>query len=74
MDPERGELVVGFMKGVECSITIEDHKLENVTKESITVETEKQSLFVKIHVVTETLMTLRIPLLYEVGIEREIEV
>lgn len=49
------------------SISIMDNKLENITSESIKVEAGKQSLFLQIHVVAETIMTLRIPLLYEVG-------
>ena len=48
------------------SITISDYRLGNITTESIKVEPRKQSIFIQIHVVAETIMRLQVPLLYEV--------
>lgn len=49
------------------SITISDYRLGNITTESIKVEPRKQSIFIQIHVVAETIMRLQVPLLYEVS-------
>ena len=49
------------------SITISDYRLENITTDSIKVEPRKQSIFIQIHVVAETIMRLQVPLLYEVS-------
>mgnify|MGYP000475100700 FL=1 len=47
-------------------ITIDNPKFEGTPLNMVKVESTKQSLFVQVHVVADSILTLRIPLLYEV--------
>ena len=42
--------------------------------DTVKVESTKQSLFVQVHVVADSILTLRIPLLYEVSVATRGEV
>ena len=48
-------------------MTITNPKFESISAESVKIEARQQSLFIQVHVVKDTIYTLRIPLLYEVG-------
>lgn len=52
---------------MRCRLTITNPKFESISAESVKIEARQQSLFIQVHVVKDTIYTLRIPLLYEVG-------
>lgn len=56
------------------SISIDNPKFEGIPLDTVKVESTKQSLFVQVHVVADSILTLRIPLLYEVSVETRGEV
>lgn len=56
------------------SISIDNPKFEGIPLDTVKVESTKQSLFVQVHVVADSILTLRIPLLYEVSVATRGEV
>ena len=56
------------------SISIDNPKFEGIPLDTVKVESTKQSLFVQVHVVADSILTLRIPLLYEVCVATRGEV
>ena len=56
------------------SISIDNPKFEGLPLDTVKVESTKQSLFVQVHVVADSILTLRIPLLYEVSVATRGEV
>ena len=56
------------------SISIDNPKFEGIALDTVKVESTKQSLFVQVHVVADSILTLRIPLLYEVSVATRGEV
>ena len=56
------------------SISIDNPKFEGIPLDTVKVESTKQSLFVQVHVVADSILTLRIPLLYEVTVATRGEV
>ena len=56
------------------SISIDNPKFEGIPLDTVKVESTKQSLFVQVHVVADSILTLRIPLLYDVSVATRGEV
>ena len=56
------------------SISIDNPKFEGIPLDTVKVESTKQSLFVQVRVVADSILTLRIPLLYEVSVATRGEV
>lgn len=47
-------------------VTVQDVRIECVDSENVRVDSTKRSLFIQIHVVSDCILKLRIPLLYAV--------
>lgn len=48
-------------------VTVQDTRIDCVEPENVHVDSTKRSLFIQIHVVSDCILKLRIPLLYAVG-------
>ena len=64
---DHGEsITLNSLEYIIFRLTITNPKFEGLSNKSIKVEARSQSIFIQVHVVKDTIYTLRIPLLYEV--------
>ena len=55
---------------MRCRVTVQDVRIAYVGLENVRVDCTKRSLFIQIHVVSDCILKLRIPLLYDVEIKK----
>ena len=64
---DHGEsITLNSLEYIIFRLTITNPKFEGLSNKSIKVEARSESIFIQVHVVKDTIYTLRIPLLYEV--------